>query len=727
MTKPLGAVLVAEVGSLITKVTLVDQVERDFRLISHAETASTVELPFNNALVGILEAAAQISDFTGRQLLTPEGQLLMPQTNEQDGVNQIVVTTSATGTLSLVIAAIASDVSARSALHASRSIYSALLQVVTLDDAVGQPLVGPAERSWIERQVERLLSLQPDLVLIAGGLDGGAVGAVKRLAHIVGLTAVSTGVTTSGEQQQELKTRPVIYAGNQAAREQVSAALQERAELVVVDNVRPTLTQANLDPTRQALAELYERLNLPRLAGVGNLRSLSRAPLRTVCQVQGMMTRFLAERTGRRVLLVDAGASASAAFYAAPGRYHPALLGTIGTAYGISSLLADVGLAAIKRWLPFTLEDNELTERLLNSMLRPQMLPADTEAVYLSQALACEALRVTYAALNDETAVGDFDWLIAAGGVLAHSPAPGLALLTLLNALNPTGESDNPVVDVFLDTLGLLVAGGALAGLDEEAAISMLDRDLLQSTALASVVTLLGEGKPGELAAQVELSAVKGRVQQVAVAHGELVRIPLPQGYYGQLRITPAAGVRVGTAAPGEVLASPGADLAGSELGLVIDARGRPLRLPEAPAERCALLWRWLVALGVEQGENPYVVAEPAPQPVPAVAAPTPVAPPTTASPAAADPPAPATPPAAAPPPPPAPPAPPAPVVEAVGASEVVSEQPKGKRISLDDLKTQEQVPASPPAQPGLESDLDSLRQTVEETPKRRGWFGRKK
>lgn len=713
MTKPLGAVLVAEVGSLITKVTLVDQVDSDFRLIGHAETPSTVELPFNNALVGILEAAAQISDLTGRQLLTPDGQLLMPQTNEQDGVNQIVVTTSAAGTLSLVIAAIASDVSARSALHASRSIYSALLQVVTLDDAAGQPMVGPAERSWIERQVERLLSLQPDVVLIAGGLDDGAVAAVKRLAHMVGLTAVSTGVDTSGQQHQELKVRPVIYAGNHAAREQVTAALNERAELILVENVRPTLTHANLDPTRQALADLYERLNIPRLAGIGNLRSMSRAPLRTVCEVEGIMTRFLAERTGRRVLLVDAGASASAAFYAAPGRYHPAILGTTGTTYGITTLLGDVGLAAIKRWLPFTLEDGELTERLLNSMLRPQQLPADREALYLAQALACEALRATYAALNDATAVGDFDWLMAAGGVLAHSPAPGLALFTLLNALTPTGESDHPVMDVFLDTLGLLVAGGALAGLDGEAAISMLDRDLLRSMPLASVVTLLGEGKPGELAAQVELSAVKGRVQQVAVTHGELVCIPLPQGQYAQLRITPAAGVRVGTAAPGEVLASPGADLAGSVLGLVIDARGRPLRLPDAPAERCALLWRWLVALGVEHGENPYVLAAPASAPQPG-SVPVPAAP--AAQPVTAQVAAPAA----------TSPAEPPPVVEAVGASEVVSEQPKGKRISLDELKVQEQGQEAAPAQPGLESDLDSLRQTVE-TPQRRGWFGRKK
>jgi hypothetical protein len=64
-------------------------------------------------------------------------------------------------------------------------------------------------------------------------------------------------------------------------------------------------------------------------------------------------------------------------------------------------------------------------------------------------------------------------------------------------------------------------------------------------------------------------------------------------------------------------------------------------------------------------------------------------------------------------------------VAEPVGGEGAATAQPKGQRISLDELKAQEQT-APPPPQPGLESDLDSLRQTVE-TPERRGWFGRKK
>lgn len=696
MANTLGAVLVAEVGSLITRVTLVDQVEGESRMVGHAETSTSVEAPYNNALYGILEAAAAISEMTGRQLLR-DGQLLMPQSSERDGLNQVVVVTSAAGTMALVITAIAGDVSARSAVHASRATYTALLQVVTLDDAAGQPAIGPADRSWIERQVESLLTLRPDSVLIAGGLEHGAVDAVNRLAHIVGLTALSSGVDASGQQRQEVTARPVIYAGNSDARERVVEALSDRAAIAVVENLRPSLERANLDPARLELARLYERQILPRLPGIGNLRRLSRAPVRTVCEVQGLMTRFLAERTGRRVLAVDAGASASAAFYAAPGRFHPAVLGTTGTAYGLTDLLASPGVAALTRWLPFPIDEAALTERLLNRALRPQGLPASREDLYIEHALAREAMRAAYAALSDEAPVGDYDWLLAGGGVLAHAPQLGLALLTLLDALEPTGEHDHPVVDVYLDTLGLLAAGGALAGLDPDAAVTLVDRDLLRNVPLASVVTLLGEGRAGEVAAEVELSVVGGRAERVSVRHGELVRLDLPQGRYGHMRVRPAGGVRVGRAAAGELVESDGGDVAGSALGVVIDARGRPLRLPEEGRERRALLWRWLVALGVEREQSPYAdaISEP-------------VAPPEVQE--------------SAPPPPPAPVTVDELVAEPTGRAAAAGE-PAGRRISLDELRGEE---AAPETRPAIESDLDALRQTVE-APKRRGLFGRRK
>ncbi|NNJ10508.1 hypothetical protein EKD04_009225 [Chloroflexales bacterium ZM16-3] len=694
MADTLGSVLVAEIGSLITRVTLVDQVDGESRMIGHAETSSSIEPPYQNALYGVLEATAQIAELTGRQLLR-EGQLIMPQGSDRDGINQLVVVTSAAGPMTLVITAIAADVSARSAIHASHATYTALLQAVTLDDAAGQPMVSVGDLSWIERQVQSLLSLRPDAVLIAGGLEHGAVDAVNRLAHIVGLTAVSTTVDSSGQQRQDITARPVIYAGNSDARDRVVEALSDRAEIFVVENLRPALDQEFLAPARQELGRLYEKQILPRLPGIAGLRRMSRAPIRTVCDASGLVARFVAEHAERRVLLVDAGASSSSAFYAAPGRFHPAVLGTCGVAYGLSNILADRGVAALARWLPFPISDAELTHRLLNKQLRPHLLPASPEDLAIDLALVREAITMATEALRDEIAPDDYDWLIACGGPLAHVPHPGMALLAILDATQPGADQGQPILDIHLDSLGLVPAMGALASLDPEAAVTIFDRDLRSNTPLATCVTPIGDGRPGEVALELELSVVGGKVERRTVRHGELIRLPLSQGRYAQLTLRPASDVRIGRAAPGEAVVSDPAGIAGSALGVVIDARGRPLQLPADNRERCLKIWEWLVALGAESGPSPYVetrVTVSIPVVVPAEAVVTPA---------------------------PTPPAPPAPEVVVADAPKAVS-----KRISLSDLAAQEE-PAPPPDTSGIDGDLDSLRKTVE-PPKRRGLFGKK-
>lgn len=702
MSEQLGAVLIVEIGSIITRVTLVDAVDGETRVVGRAETMSSLEPPIRDAAYGLLMAAAQISETTGRQILR-EGQLLMPQSNERDGVNHVLVLSSAAGELSLVITAIARDISARSALQASRSTYTTVLQVITLDDSTEQS-ASIDDLSWIERQVQALLGLQPDAMIIAGGLEGGAIDAVNRLAHIVGLTAQRVAIDTSGQQSQNVLARPVIYAGNSGARERVIEALSDKAEIFVVDNVRPALDQSQLDGARHEIGRLYERLILPSLPGMSGLRRLSRTQVGTVCSAEGLMTRFLAERAERAVLSLDIGSASSSVFFAAPGQYHPVVLGATGTGYGISSLLARCGLARIARWLPFPIGEAELTHRLLNRMLRPQIFAASREDLYIDHALAREALSLALEALYDMCPTPQYSWVVAGGGVLAHAPSAGLALLSLLDVLQPVGQA-GALLDVSLDTLGMLAACGALASLSVDGAVMLFDRDLLRNVPLATVVVPLG-ARPGEMAVEAELKVVGGKTTTHTVRGGEIACLPLPQGKRGQLVLRPASGVRVGQSASGVELRTELAELRGSALGVVIDARGRPLALPESIAERSAKIWEWLVALGVERGPSPYRASS-----LPLDVLPAAVADLVPASTAAVMP----------------------EPSKRVAQPEVAAKQPTspsvsaGKRISLADLAAEEariQPPEPPTSSPA--NDMDKLRQTVE-APKKQGLFGRKK
>lgn len=663
------AALVAEIGSVITRVTLIDAVDGEARLIGQAEVPSTIDPPFANATIALLEAAAQIGEATGRQLLR-DGRLLMPQSSERDGVGSVVVATSAAGLMGLVITAIANEVSARSALHASRATYASVLQVVTLDDSAK---VGAGQdSSWIERQVQALIGTRPDAILIAGGLEGGAVDALTRLAHIVGLTALDSRVDAEGQQRHDIAARPVIFAGNSVAREQVIEALSGRAEPIVVENVRPSLDVENLDPARRALVGLYNERILTRLPGAPALRDIIAAPLASVCDAIGLMTRFVSEYAGRATLTLDGGSASTAAYLQSQGRYSPVVLGGVGSGYGLGAALAERGLPMIARWLPFPIAEQDLMHRLLNKQLRPYLVPTSREDLLIEHAVMREALTLALDALWDERPGAPYDLVIAGGGVLAHAAHPGLAALTILDALQPASEEATLAVDLHLDSLGLMAAAGALASAAPDAALTLFERDLLRNTPLATCVVALGGGRAGDTAITAELRRVGGETQRISVAHGQIGRLALPPSQKGQLTLRPSGGVRIGRNAPGVEVASDVAAISGSALGVIIDARGRPLRLPDDPYTRRQTLWNWLVALGVETGPLPYAAELP----------PEPAAAPNNGS--------------------------------IGGAITYVESAPP--------------APAPPPAgdsPPALENDLARLRQTVEQ-PKKRGLFGRK-
>lgn len=601
-----GAVLIAEIGSVMTRVTLVDAVDGETRLIGQAEVTSTADAPYEAPAEAILQAAGLIADATGRELRAGAG-LLMPQNAERDGVNSILVITSAAGSMALVVAAVSSDVSGRSALHAARSTYTTVLQVITLNEA------GDTERtlddSWIERQVQILLGLRPDAVLLAGGLEQGAEDALVRLAHIVALTTPATQAEHSG-QGQDITLRPVIFAGNSHARERVIDALSGHAAPVVTANVRPSLDVEHLEPTRRELHRMYYERVLPQMTGIAALRRMSTTPVRIVCEAQGLMTRFVAERYQRDALTVDIGASNTSAFLASRGRYSPAVLGSVGSGFGLGAVLASRGLASIARWLPYVLDDEELKHRLLNKLLRPHVLPVSREDLLLEHAVAREALGMALAALWDERPDATYDLVLACGGVLAHAPHPGLAALTLLDALQPGAGESGLAVTLQLDTLGLLAASGALAFSDADGAVTLFERDMLRNTPLATCVATLGNGRSGDPAIEAELQIVGGAHERLTVAFGQIGRLPLPPGRKARLVLRPAGGVRIGRNPSGAEVATEVAAIGGSALGVVIDARGRPLRLPEENGARQRALWDWLTALGVADEPLPYPIVE---------------------------------------------------------------------------------------------------------------------
>ncbi len=378
--------------------------------------------------------------------------------------------------------------------------------------------------------------------------------------------------------------------------------------LIIVDNLRPNERVERLEPTRNVLRNLYAQHYLQDLPGIDGLRRMRSRTVTSAVEDQSLALRFLGQRFGRNVLFLDMGAMRASALLYSDSHYSEAISGRCGTQIGALDILMSIGEGALLRWLPFDLTPEQLENRLLNRRLLSPHAPADLDDLLLDHALLREGLRQVYAALRDERPTAPID-LVIVGGAVARSPRPGLAALTILDALSLEGSTMAMAIDIYLDSFGLLAAGGALARVDADAAACLLEQDALNNGPLATVIVPYGQLQ-GQVA-EVELTPVGGEPLRITVEAGTIARLPLARGRRATLRVQPAPGVAIGQNPRGAEVLSTEAAISGSALGVLIDARPRPLAFPETAIERQLLLVGHLRALDALPSTTAYAEIRP--------------------------------------------------------------------------------------------------------------------
>jgi hypothetical protein len=185
-----------------------------------------------------------------------------------------------------------------------------------------------------------------------------------------------------------------------------------------------------------------------------------------------------------------------------------------------------------------------------------------------------------------------WDLIIGAGRTLTHTPHPGYAALLLLDALEPIGVSQ-----IALDLGGIAATLGAVAATRPLAAAEVVEYDAFLN--LGTVVAPLGTARPGEVALRVKVHFPDGRVVQHEASYGSIEIIPLEAGERAILELHPTRRFDMGLGEPGRGVT---AEAEGGTLGLVIDARGRPLELPADDPSRRKLIQEWLESVRIVQG-----------------------------------------------------------------------------------------------------------------------------
>jgi hypothetical protein len=391
----------------------------------------------------------------------------------------------------------------------------------------------------------------------------------------------------------------ILFAGNASLASQVTEIVGGQAELLRADNVRPRLDVENLGSAQTELEVMYVTHKMVNIPGFSSVTAWSSLPSLPSARAFGHVTQYLsATDPSTGVLAVDAGGAAITIAAAFNGELYTTLRSDVGLSFGGARLLDEIGWQAVARWLDFEATEGDIRAFVINKELRPNTIPQDEQELRIEQAIAREAVRATLRAARSswpanvpnfsDSRVPMFQPIIGSGGVLARAPRPGQAALLMLDAIEPAG-----ITTLALDIYGLGVALGAAAMAQPLAAVQALEQGGLLP--LATVVAPVGRMRAGEVVMNVKLSYESGGIIEDDVKAGSLSVLPLSPGQKAVLQLRPRSLVDIGRG-PGR--GGKSIPIQGSALGLVVDARGRPMLLPAEAARRVKTVKSWLWDVG---------------------------------------------------------------------------------------------------------------------------------
>lgn len=601
-----NSLLVADCGTVVTKVSLFGLVEGQYRLMARGEAPTTITPPQEDISAGIIQAIQSIEFITGRHFVANE-QIISPEQDNGDGVDIFIATTSAGGPLRMAVLGSVSSSLEALARQAVSGLYvemqtlpatSFLAATANAPVSVGaaQEAGRSASGAWTpervnmerEQQIARIRELQPHAALIVGTADGPA--GPQSLQEACQLLLSAAQGQQRPKEMQATAQYAILYAGAPQYIEAVRGMTQGIADFTRVD----TLTsQAQLGPISVAAAALHERDVLQHLPGYQHLLSWSAsAPVATTTSLSSLV-RFLAQHYAMNVTAVDVGGMTTTVMVAGEqGEFMPKVNSGLGIGPGIGAILQQVGIQRIVRWLPFAISEDEVRQFVLNRIMHPHVIPTSTRELQLCQAFAREAMLLTIEDAKKSAGEWlDADLILATGGVLSHAPKYGQVAMMLLDALQPRG-----VVSLVVDSTMLITQLGAVATVAPITAVQVNENDAVTHR-LGTCVIPFGAVRPGQPALRVEIEFSNGRQQQIDVQGGTIEVIPLHTNEQALLSLFPAPGVDVGLG-PGE-RARAAEEIDGGLIGLIIDARGRPLNLPADNRERQMRLQQWYKALDV--------------------------------------------------------------------------------------------------------------------------------
>jgi uncharacterized protein (TIGR01319 family) len=353
------AVLLIDFGSTYTKVTIVD-LERE-ELIACAQAGTTIE---SNIMEGLDKALGQIPEPAGGWHFLHK-----------------LACSSAAGGLKMIACGLVKELTAEAARRAALGAGARVLQVFSYE--------------LIAEDLEKIAAAQPDLILLAGGTDGGNSEIILKNAATLARMPYSL---------------PIVVAGNRVVSVKVAEILSQRhSPVLIADNVMPELNVLAVDSAQKAIRDIFLN-NIVQAKGLDKAegfieRVLMPTPAAVLAAGELLAQGYAGEKGVGDLLIVDVGGATTDVYSFAQG--NPSKPGVVlkglPEPYTKRTVEGDLGMRYSARALCETADrqlreflgwSQEQVDKNLSICEDPWRLPGNPEEEQFEVALARTAVEI---------------------------------------------------------------------------------------------------------------------------------------------------------------------------------------------------------------------------------------------------------------------------------------------------------------------------------------------
>lgn len=298
-----------------------------------------------------------------------------------------------------------------------------------------------------QSEMERIESLMPDIILLAGGTDGGDKKTIVYNAKVLAKSHLQI---------------PIVVAGNKEAAKQVERILNSREkDVAVTENVMPKLEELNIEPAREVIRDIFmERIVVAK--GLGDTKKfvdiLMPTPAATLKATELLANGFEDDAGLGEILVIEVGGATTNVNSIAEGKpTQPKTIwkglkgpyakrtveGDLGVRVSAESLLAATGIGKIIEKLDMTVKDTEVAE--IESIVKELpfnigLIPRSERQYAIDTALARVAVETAV-----ERHVGSIEEITSPSGTFFLQMGKDLTHLTsVIGSGGPIVHSRNP-------------------------------------------------------------------------------------------------------------------------------------------------------------------------------------------------------------------------------------------------------------------------------------------